>query len=79
LAPCSYARCDECYRSKRLWIKDIAIALTGKANYDREFGPEYFEKFLRPSLVFYGMTEEEMLAEGERLLLELDSDKNMPA
>lgn len=68
--PCSYPMCDECGAKNLVSYKDLCFAVESRHNYDDLFGPEYMDKYLRPTIKHYGKTEAELLIDAKIMVEE---------
>jgi hypothetical protein len=59
VAPYSRWICDECRKAKRMSYQELIQAYSGSLIKDEVIGP-YIEKFKKPTLDFFGKSEEDL-------------------
>jgi len=69
VGPFSRCICDNCRSKHILPWQEMVCVYTGRIEndsmFDKEFGPEYIDKFIQPTLDHYGYTMEKLIADAE--------------
>jgi hypothetical protein len=70
-SPCSYYRCSECCKAKRVPLKEMASVLGNGLQAAVDFyevcGTNYLYRYLVPTMRHYNMTLEEILSVGKKI------------